>query len=224
MKLSAACFSPPGLAAAQTGAAQTAAWKDRPVIDTSRSPHARLHGVPVGAVKVGDGFWTARRKVNEEVSLPTMFELLEQNGILDNFRRAAGTKRRARRGPGLHRLRHLQVARSAGVRLQSDDNPQLRALGEGAIARYRRGAGARRLSSIPLYVKENAAKRHTAHGGQPRTLLPGPHAAGGHGMEPRHGRNQTAGFRFDDGGLSAARFRSRQEAASSRATRKSRCR
>ena len=31
------------------------------IIDLSQSPHARLHSVPVSAVTLGDGFWSARR-------------------------------------------------------------------------------------------------------------------------------------------------------------------
>jgi hypothetical protein len=56
------------VAASTLRAADDAPWKDQPVLDTSKSPHAILHGVPVSAVKLHDGFWAARRKVNVEVS------------------------------------------------------------------------------------------------------------------------------------------------------------
>lgn len=68
------------------------------VIDTSRSPHAKLHGVPVKAVAMGDGFWSPRMRTNVERSIPTMLELLEEHGVVDNFRRLKG-KNVPRRGP-----------------------------------------------------------------------------------------------------------------------------
>ena len=41
-------------------------------------------------VRLSDGFWEPRRKTNREVTLASQFELLEETGRLDNFRRAAG--------------------------------------------------------------------------------------------------------------------------------------
>jgi hypothetical protein len=133
---------------------------DKPIIDTSKSPKAILHGVPVSAVKLGDGFWTERRRVNEEVSLPTMFELLEQNGILDNFRRAAGTKDVPRRGPVYTDSDIYKWLEADAFVLQNHDNPKLRALGEGAIDTI---VAAQQPDGYlnTLYVKENASKRHT---------------------------------------------------------------
>ncbi len=68
------------------------------ITDTSKSPHAKLHPVPVSAVKLEGGFWEARRRVNVERSLPVLLDLLEEHGIVDNFRRLAG-KSVPRRGP-----------------------------------------------------------------------------------------------------------------------------
>lgn len=61
-----------------------------PVVDTSSSPFARLHPLPVNAVRLDDAFWGPRRQLAREVSLPLQHEYLEQTGRLDNFRRAAG--------------------------------------------------------------------------------------------------------------------------------------
>ncbi len=60
------------------------------VVDTSRSPHARLRPVPLTAVTLADGFWAPRRRVNREITLPSQYRLLEETGRIDNFRRAAG--------------------------------------------------------------------------------------------------------------------------------------
>ena len=39
-------------------------FKDQGIIDLDRSPHAVMHPMPVRAVKLGDGFWQERRRVN----------------------------------------------------------------------------------------------------------------------------------------------------------------
>ncbi|MBV8833790.1 MAG: glycoside hydrolase family 127 protein [Acidobacteriaceae bacterium] len=74
-------------------------WRTEGVIFLDNSLNARLHPVPVRAVRLGDGFWTARRRVTTERSLPTMLDLLEEHGEVDNFRRLTGKKNVPRRGP-----------------------------------------------------------------------------------------------------------------------------
>ena len=60
------------------------------VIDTSRSPHARLRSLPLSAVRLTDRFWQPRREVNQRVTLPSQYQKCEETGRIDNFRRAAG--------------------------------------------------------------------------------------------------------------------------------------
>lgn len=74
-------------------------WKDEGVLYLDHSLNARLHTVPVQAVHLGDGFWASRRKVTTEHSLPTMLDLLEEHGEVDNFRRLSGRKNAVRKGP-----------------------------------------------------------------------------------------------------------------------------
>jgi len=62
------------------------------IADTSRSPQARLHPVPVTAVTLEDTFWAPRRRQLREVTLPSQYRQCEETGRIDNFRRAAGTK------------------------------------------------------------------------------------------------------------------------------------
>ena len=76
-----------------------AACSAQVVLDTAKSPNAKLHPVPVKAVKLEGGFWESRRSVNAERSIPTMLTLLEENGIVDNFRRLGEKKNVPRRGP-----------------------------------------------------------------------------------------------------------------------------
>src|SRR4051812_7622106 len=69
------------------------------VLYLSHSLNARLHPVPVEAVRINEGFWSSRRKVTTERSLPTMLALLEEHGVVDNFRRLSGRKNVGRKGP-----------------------------------------------------------------------------------------------------------------------------
>lgn len=55
--------------------------------------------MPVQSVRLGDGFWSTRRKVTTERSLPTLLDLLEEHGVVDNFRRLAGRSDLPRKGP-----------------------------------------------------------------------------------------------------------------------------
>jgi uncharacterized protein len=43
-----------------------------------------------GAVKIDDAFWSPLLQVNREVSIPFVFDKIEQTGVLSNFARAAG--------------------------------------------------------------------------------------------------------------------------------------
>lgn len=60
------------------------------VVDTTKSPHAKLRPIPISTVKLKDKFWQPRLTALQEVTLPTQYELLEQTGRIDNFRRVAG--------------------------------------------------------------------------------------------------------------------------------------
>jgi uncharacterized protein len=112
-----------GLLAAQTAPGD---WKSAGVVDDSHSPYAKLHGVPIRAVKMRDGFWTARRKANVEKSIPTLLAELEQHGIVDNFLRLEGKKDVPRRGPLYTDSDLYKWMEAAAFVLQSSDQTALR--------------------------------------------------------------------------------------------------
>ncbi|HID08577.1 MAG TPA: glycoside hydrolase family 127 protein, partial [Armatimonadetes bacterium] len=60
------------------------------VVDTRNSPFAKLHPVGINAVRLQDKFWKPRLTTVYEVTLTTQYELLEETGRIDNFRRASG--------------------------------------------------------------------------------------------------------------------------------------
>lgn len=64
-------------------------WKDQGVENLAKSPHAKLRDIRVRAVTITGGFW-GRREINVTRSIPTMHDLLEANGRMNNFRRLVG--------------------------------------------------------------------------------------------------------------------------------------
>lgn len=62
------------------------------VVDTSKSPFAKLRPVAVGSVTLSDLFWEPRREINRTTTLLSQFDHLETTQRLDNFRRASGRK------------------------------------------------------------------------------------------------------------------------------------
>jgi DUF1680 family protein len=107
------------------GQAPPEPWKNQPILDVSKSPQARVHGVPVRAVKMGEGFWAARRRVTIEKSIPSLYELFEANGIIDNFRRLSGRKNVPRKGPLYTDSDVYKWMEAVAFVLQSEDRPEL---------------------------------------------------------------------------------------------------
>jgi DUF1680 family protein len=110
-----------------------------PILDTSHSPHVRLHTVPLPAVRMADAaFWTPLRQGNVERGIPRLHGLLEQHGHMDNFRRlkAGGVRAPAlqRQGPLFTDSDLYKWIEAAGYALQTEDRPELRALADADIA------------------------------------------------------------------------------------------
>ncbi|MGB9488094.1 MAG: beta-L-arabinofuranosidase domain-containing protein [Terriglobia bacterium] len=113
-----------GIAAlAQTG---NEPWKVQGIINTSASPKAKLHSVPIRAVTMGEGFWSERMRTNAEKSIPTLLGLLEEHGVVDNFRRLSGRVNAGRRGPRYTDSDLYKWMEAVAFVLQSGDRPQLR--------------------------------------------------------------------------------------------------
>ncbi|PQV64204.1 hypothetical protein B1R32_10648 [Abditibacterium utsteinense] len=92
------------------------------VVDTARSPSARLRPVALSAVHLDDTFWAPRRAINAVHTLKSQFEQLELSECLANFRRAAGLESGAFKGPVFadsDLYKWLEAASS--TLLQSDD-------------------------------------------------------------------------------------------------------
>ena len=102
-------------------------WQSQGIVDVTHSPYAKLHTVPIRAVKMGDGFWRARRAINVEKSIPSMLAELEQHGVVDNFLRLEGKKNVPRRGPLYTDSDIYKWMEAVAFVLQSGDDAKLRA-------------------------------------------------------------------------------------------------
>jgi DUF1680 family protein len=108
-------------------------WKDQGVENLTKSPHAKLRDIPVRAVTITGGFWGPRREINVTRSIPTMRDLLESNGRMNNFLRLTGKSTAAQSGPVYSDSDIYKWTEAVGFVLQSGDRPELRASAEKII-------------------------------------------------------------------------------------------
>jgi uncharacterized protein len=123
-------------AAGQTPAVASdsaADWKDQGIENLGKSPHAKLRDIPVHAVTIQSGFWASRRETNAGKSIPSMHDLLEANGRMNNFRRLVGKSSAAQSGPVYSDSDIYKWIEAVGFVLQSGDRPELRATTEKMI-------------------------------------------------------------------------------------------
>jgi uncharacterized protein len=108
-------------------------WKDQGVENLTKSPHAKLRDIPVHAVTIQSGFWGRRREINVTKSIPSMHDLLEANGRMNNFRRLVGKSSAPQIGPVFSDSDVYKWTEAVGFVLQSGDRPELRAMAEKLI-------------------------------------------------------------------------------------------
>jgi DUF1680 family protein len=105
-------------------------WKDQGIENLARSPYAKLKNIPVHAVTIGSGFWGQRRTINIDKSIPSMHDLLEANGRMNNFRRLIGKSTAAQSGPVYSDSDIYKWMEAVGFTLQSGAYPELRTSAE----------------------------------------------------------------------------------------------
>jgi DUF1680 family protein len=77
---------------------ETPSGREKGIIDLTNSPYAKMRAVPIRAVKISDGFWGKRMKVNREASIPFTHRQMEDHGRFDNFLRWDGKNQSFRAG------------------------------------------------------------------------------------------------------------------------------
>ena len=117
--------SSPRQDAAAPGADQFSSWHDQGVLNLAKSPYAKLHSVPVRAVTIETGFWSARRDATVAQSIPTMHDLLESHGRMDNFRRLVGKSNAPQVGAVYSDSDVYKWTEAVAFTLQSGDRPEL---------------------------------------------------------------------------------------------------
>ncbi|MBM4023919.1 MAG: hypothetical protein FJ280_00710 [Planctomycetes bacterium] len=101
-------------------------WRSQGILYLEDSPHAKLRSVPVRAVKLGEGFWSRRMQVTVERSIPTLLPLMEEKGVVDNFRCLSGRKDDPRRGALFTDSDLYKWMEAVAFVLQREDRPELR--------------------------------------------------------------------------------------------------
>src|SRR5437762_2335248 len=107
------------------------------VLDTSRSPHARLRPVPLNAVTLNDTFWAPRRRINRAVTLPSQYRHCEETGRIDNFRRAAGKTEGRFQGLYFNDSDVYKWLEAAAWTLAGESDPELERAMEGVVGEIR---------------------------------------------------------------------------------------
>lgn len=136
-----------------------------PILDTTSSGEAAQRTVPLPNVRLADeGFWGALRRGSQERGVPRLLGLLEEHGVIDNFRRLApglaGTPAAPpRRGPLFTDSDLYKWIEAVGYVLQTADDPQLRATTDAII---RDIAAAQQPDGYlnTYYVQERAGERY----------------------------------------------------------------
>ena len=108
-------------------------WKDQGIENLAKSPYAKLRQIPVRAVTIKDGFWGSRRRMNVTKSIPTMHDLLESNGRMNNFRRLTGKSSANQIGPVFSDSDVYKWTEAVGFALQSEELAHLRRTTQGII-------------------------------------------------------------------------------------------
>jgi len=117
----------------QSAELPTPKWREEGVIDLSKSPHAKLKTVPVHAVELEPGFWSRRRAMNVDSSIPSMHDQLIAHGRMDNFLRLTNQSAAPQVGPYYSDSDIYKWMEAVGFVLQSGDRPELRKTTEGMI-------------------------------------------------------------------------------------------
>jgi len=98
------------------------------VVDTSRSPFAKLRPVPIENVHLEDNFWAPRLQTHKEITLPSQHKLCEETGRIFNFRRAAGKEKGEFQGRYFNDSDVYKWVEAVAFSLASSPNQKLRNL------------------------------------------------------------------------------------------------
>ena len=112
----------------------TLSHNNRGITHTSGSPYAQLTGIPIGAVRLrSNGFWQPWLQANAQGGIPQLYRLLEEHGVVNNFRRFHSEKDIPRAGMRFTDSDLYKWMEAASFVLQTQDVPGIRRLLDSAI-------------------------------------------------------------------------------------------
>ena len=103
------------------------------VLDTRNTSGAKVHPVPIDAVRIDDGFWRTPLDRLYAVTLPSQYAQCEVTGRLDNFRRVSGRSSAPFRGRYYDDSDVYKWLEAASWALAGRDDRELQALVDGLI-------------------------------------------------------------------------------------------
>lgn len=102
-------------------------------VDSTQSPHAQLHTLPLDSVAIQPGFWASRQSMNRQKSLRHGYNQLIRSGNFNNLRLAAGGGEGSYRKPVFMDSDVYKWLEAVGYDLAIHPDDALRALAEEAI-------------------------------------------------------------------------------------------
>lgn len=102
-------------------------------VDTTASPYAKLHTLPLDAVAIQGGFWESRQQTNQTVSLRHGYSQLEKSGNFHNLLLAAGKGQGEYRTPVFMDSDVYKWLEAVGYELARHDDPELAKMADYAI-------------------------------------------------------------------------------------------
>lgn len=94
------------------------------IVDSKKT---KLRFVPVGAVKMRDGFWKKKMDGNHERGLPQLLKNLSDHGVIENYKIVSGRKQGERQGPYFSDSDLYKWMEGAAWDLQTYDDPKRKA-------------------------------------------------------------------------------------------------
>lgn len=91
------------------------------------SKKTTLKSVPIGAVRLRDGFWKTKMDRNHDLGLPDLLKNLREHGVIDNFRLVSGRMSGERQGPYFSDSDLYKWMEGAAWDLQTYNDPKRKA-------------------------------------------------------------------------------------------------
>lgn len=102
-------------------------------VDSTSSPYAALHTVPLDSVSLAEGFWLNWQRTNRSVGLRHGYRQLEAHGNFHNLRLAAGTAEGEYRTPVFMDSDVYKWLEAVAFALATEPDAELRQMAESAI-------------------------------------------------------------------------------------------